>query len=173
MVFEWPFTVKHFHRAFHRLQRQAGIEKANHFGLHTLRRTLATRLAETSLDSARFVLGHADSAVTQQFYVDAGRAAAAALDSLEQPAAFMPRAIAGPAISPEIPDRRVELANVLAVAGLTPDQALTILKTGDPIGKDNSDGAAQSKTHYPVARPVGPMPSRPSFPHPGQQGTVT
>ena len=129
LVFPWPFHPRTFYLQFHRLQREAGIAPKDHFGLHMLRKTLATNLAEESLSAAQFTLGHANSAVTEKHYIDGGRAAASALDRMHQPAAFMPRAIAGPVISPEIPDRLPELVKALAAAGITPDEAQTLLSS--------------------------------------------
>ena len=43
-VFEWPFSDYHFFKMFHELQYIAGIPKKDHFGLHDIRKTLATAL---------------------------------------------------------------------------------------------------------------------------------
>ncbi len=82
---ESPRTARHFHEAFHRLQDEAGIPKKHHFGLHSIRRTVATALYEVSPGAAQFALGHTTADVTRKHYVDGGGLVARALDALPQP----------------------------------------------------------------------------------------
>ena len=88
LVFPWPFNIRHFHTCFHRLQLEAGIPQDDHFGLHNLRKTTATLLAQESVSAAQFALGHTSSAVTEKHYINAGEAGSAALDRMAQPQAF-------------------------------------------------------------------------------------
>jgi integrase len=89
MVFPFPHYFRTFYTHLHKLQAAAGIPKADHFGLHTLRRTLATSLAaEGKSGAAQFVLGHSAMATTEKHYIAQGGIVAAALDALPQPAAF-------------------------------------------------------------------------------------
>jgi len=88
LVFPWPATMRTFHQTMHRLEDAAGIPRREHFGLHDLRKTLATQLFATSAEAAQCALGHAGSNVTLRHYVAADRLVADALDQLEQPEAF-------------------------------------------------------------------------------------
>ncbi|HUT14568.1 MAG TPA: tyrosine-type recombinase/integrase [Thermoguttaceae bacterium] len=87
LVFEWTCELRTFHRDFHRLQDEAGISRKNHFGLHNIRKTVATMLWETSPGAAQLAMGHAPG-VTQQHYVAGFGIVSRALDHLPQPAAF-------------------------------------------------------------------------------------
>jgi integrase len=98
-VFPWPSpfngqSPRHvqdsFFRHFRKLQRIAGITGKDHFGLHTIRKTLATRLWEISPGAAQCALGHTAQDVTKFHYVDGTAMVARALDALPQPAAFQP-----------------------------------------------------------------------------------
>ncbi len=88
LVLPWPNNMRHFDRHWHRLLDLAGIRREDHFGLHTLRKTLATTLWESSPQAAQLALSHADSAVTQLHYVQGTRIVAAAIDALAQPSSF-------------------------------------------------------------------------------------
>lgn len=67
----------------------AGIPKAQHFGLHDIRKTVGTNLWASSPQAAQFVLGHSNVAVTAKHYVDQTSIVAAAVDRLKQPEAFI------------------------------------------------------------------------------------
>ncbi len=90
-VFPWPYDLSHFGTMFHRLQYEAGIPRAAHFGLHAIRRTLATRLWEVNPGAAQLALGHTNDAVTREHYVAGPAIIAKALDGLPQPDAFHTR----------------------------------------------------------------------------------
>jgi len=97
LLFPWPSprngkSYRHTHdaffRSFKKLQKIAGIPEDQYFGIHTIRKTLATRLWEQSPAAAQYALGHTGMDVTRQHYVDGGPIVARALDALPQPAAF-------------------------------------------------------------------------------------
>jgi integrase len=88
LVFPWPFTRDWFYETFHRLQAAAAIPSDQHFGLHALRRTLATALYATSPAAAQLALGHSSVKTTEAFYVGQAAVVAPALDALPQPSAF-------------------------------------------------------------------------------------
>ena len=89
LVFEWPHDEGGFYRYLHLLQGFAGIPVDDHFGLHTLRKTLATHLADVaSVDAARFMLGHTAAGVTEQHYINKGGIIADAVTKVPVPAAF-------------------------------------------------------------------------------------
>jgi integrase len=90
-VFPWPHCSRCFHTTFHRLQNASGIAQEEHFGLHALRRTLATMLYEQSPGAAQIALGHSDQRTTQAHYVAPNAMVARALDALPQPEAFKGR----------------------------------------------------------------------------------
>jgi len=88
LIFQSPesgFPMYRFNRLFHELQSLAGIPRKDHFGLHDIRRTLATFLWEENPAAAQFSLGHSRDDVTRKYYVDGGPMVARALDSLPQP----------------------------------------------------------------------------------------
>lgn len=84
-VFEWPHCWRYLHTYLHKIQTAAGIRKDDHFGLHDLRKTLASQLAKGSLAAAQFALGHAASDVTLRNYVDSQTVLVDALENLPQP----------------------------------------------------------------------------------------
>ena len=88
LVFPWYRHPKRFYDYFHRLQDMAGIPKDDHFTLHAIRRTLATRLWELEPQAAPLALGHAGSDVTIRHYVQSSGIVSRALDALPQPEAF-------------------------------------------------------------------------------------
>ena len=88
MLLPCPWRRDQFYFWFNRLQQIAGIPEKDRFGLHTIRKTLATRLWEQSPAAAQYALGHTGMDVTRQHYVDGGPIVARALDALPQPAAF-------------------------------------------------------------------------------------
>lgn len=88
-VFPWPYHNRTFWLRFRQLQSWAGIPEAKQFGLHTIRRTLATQLAAVSIDAARMALGHAADTMTLQHYIDVTPALTVAINGLEQPKAFL------------------------------------------------------------------------------------
>jgi len=88
MIFPWDLTNRRFYHEWHKLQTLAGIPRNQQFGLHDLRKTLATNLWGSNPEAAVVALGHRDSTVTMGHYLDKTRIVAAALDVLPQPSAF-------------------------------------------------------------------------------------
>ena len=88
LVFPWPMDQSTFDTYLHRLLDRAGIPRDQHFGLHDLRKTLATALWEASPQAAQLALGHTSSAVTVNHYVSQTGIVANAIDQLAQPSAF-------------------------------------------------------------------------------------
>jgi integrase len=88
-VFPWPGSMKMFYTHFHKLLQFAGIPRKDHFGLHGLRKALATVLWEESPQAAQFALGHAGMAVTRSHYIAGDAMLARALDDVPQPTAFL------------------------------------------------------------------------------------
>ncbi len=88
LVFEWNLSDEYRRKVFHDMQDAAGIERADHFGLHALRRTAATALWAHSPQAAQLVLGHSTIQMTRNHYVQGAGIVAEAVDSLPQPAAF-------------------------------------------------------------------------------------
>jgi integrase len=88
LVFPWPHARRDFYKYLHRLEDSAGIPEAEQFGMHTIRKTVATLLYEVNPGAAQFALGHTTNDVTRQHYVDGGPMVARALDQLPQPEAF-------------------------------------------------------------------------------------
>jgi integrase len=91
LVFPWQSAQygRTFYRHFHELQTAAGIPEKNQFGMHAIRKTVATLLWEASPAAAQFALGHTSNDVTKRCYVDGGALVARALDKLPQPEAFV------------------------------------------------------------------------------------
>jgi len=87
-IFPWPFSMRPFWKYFHKLQSLAGIPSADQFGLHTLRRTMATALAGESISAAQLALGHTADTVTKDFYINSASVISQALGRLPMPAAF-------------------------------------------------------------------------------------
>jgi integrase len=89
LVFPWPCAdLTRFHKRFHDLQDLAGVPPAEHFGLHTIRKTMATLLWEESPQAAQYALGHTQMGVTKANYVNGQDIVARALAKLPQPASF-------------------------------------------------------------------------------------
>ncbi|MGO8748332.1 MAG: tyrosine-type recombinase/integrase [Thermoguttaceae bacterium] len=89
MIFPWPCVdLTGFHRRFHELQDVAGVPPASQFGLHNIRKTMASILWEESPQAAQFALGHARMGVTKANYVNGQAMVARALARLPQPDAF-------------------------------------------------------------------------------------
>ena len=88
-VFEWPYGKNHLMTNFHRLQWAAGVPRSEMFGLHALRRTLATTLWEDNPAAAQLQLGHRGSQVTIAHYVQASGILTKAANELRQPDAFV------------------------------------------------------------------------------------
>jgi integrase len=89
LLFPWPHCKRHFDTCFHKLQTAAAIPEHEHFGLHDLRKTHATLLWESSPAAARLSLGHTNDDITRRHYVAPDGIVARALDSLQQPQAFL------------------------------------------------------------------------------------
>jgi integrase len=85
LVFPTNANPKTFYCWFHRLQNSAGIPETQHFGLHVIRKTAATVLAETSPRTAQLALGHGSLTTTMNHYIDPSAIIGAALDSMPQP----------------------------------------------------------------------------------------
>ena len=89
LIFPWPHDPRYFDAVFRRLQTAAGILRADQFGLHNLRKTLATALFEQgSPGAAQLALGHSAATTTERHYVAPSAIVSRALDALPQPAAF-------------------------------------------------------------------------------------
>ena len=92
LVFPWPSPDRRaFWRYLQKLEAAAGIPKSEWFGMHVIRKTVATMLYEVSPGAAQFALGHVTADVTRKSYVDGGGLVARALDQLPQPEAFPSR----------------------------------------------------------------------------------
>jgi hypothetical protein len=88
-VFPWPFDRTWFGTTFHRLQDKAGIKRAEHFGLHNLRKTHATLLWEGSPAAAQLSLGHrSGSSVTAAHYIEKDGIVSRAIAALPTLGAF-------------------------------------------------------------------------------------
>jgi len=90
LVFEWPHCRKWFHAQFHRLQDAAGIPEVLHFGLHDIRRTVATLISKhASPHAAQLALGHTMFRTTAGHYIDSAEVIGDAMNRLPQPEAFL------------------------------------------------------------------------------------
>jgi integrase/DNA-binding CsgD family transcriptional regulator len=89
LVFPWPYGQRYFDTCFGKLQTAAGIAAGDVFGLHTLRKTLGTRLWETSPQAAQYALGHESMGVTRKHYVNGVDMVTKAIENLPQPNAFV------------------------------------------------------------------------------------
>jgi integrase len=88
-LFEFGKRVdRYFYTYLHKLQDQCGIPRAEHFGLHTLRRTCATAMWECNPQAAQFALGHTSMETTASYYVRAQGMLARAVEQMPQPSAF-------------------------------------------------------------------------------------
>jgi len=85
LVFPLDCCMSEWHRRFHKLQDAAGLDRKDHFGLQTIRKTVGTLLWRSSPAAAQLALGHASSKTTQGHYVEPGGIVAEALDKLPQP----------------------------------------------------------------------------------------
>lgn len=83
----WPYRNEYFWTLFNKLQSEAGIAEADRFGLHAMRRQLATTYARESPELAQLALGHTGFSVTKDHYIDP-EALRPAVDRLPQPKAF-------------------------------------------------------------------------------------
>ena len=88
LVFPWPFGRGVFYRHFHKLQAFAAIPRDQRFGLHAIRKTLATRLWGCAPEAAVLALGHTGADVTLKHYVQGPIIVAQAVERLPQPEAF-------------------------------------------------------------------------------------
>ncbi|MCX7428820.1 MAG: site-specific integrase [Planctomycetia bacterium] len=87
-LFPWPFSKEWFDKSFHHLQYEAGIPEAEHFGLHEIRKTVATKLWQVSPEAARLLLGHSRDDVTRKHYVNGENIITRGVNAIPQPAAF-------------------------------------------------------------------------------------
>jgi integrase len=69
-VFRWSHSIEHFRICFHRLQSLAGVDEADYFGLHSLRRTGITQLYKRSPAAATLLAGHGSPIITRMSYVN-------------------------------------------------------------------------------------------------------
>jgi len=69
-VLNLPGSREYFRQAFHRLQTRAGIAAADHFGIHTLRRTGVTAMWKKSPAAAQLLAGHGSPIITRMSYVN-------------------------------------------------------------------------------------------------------
>jgi integrase len=67
------------------LQYRAGIPSAEWFGLHNLRKTIASLLWETSPQAATLALGHVSGVTTVNHYVNPTAIVTTAMDGIEAP----------------------------------------------------------------------------------------
>jgi integrase len=74
-----------FYTQLHRLEDFAGLPRKEHFGLHAIRKTAATALAESSPRTAQLALGHTSLQTTINHYINPTAIIGAALDALPQP----------------------------------------------------------------------------------------
>ena len=88
LIFPWSQDSRQFHIALHKLLDLAGIPEEEHFGLHDIRKTLATTLWTDNPNAASLALGHTNSSVTARHYVEQMGIVAKAVNELKQPAAF-------------------------------------------------------------------------------------
>jgi len=88
LVFPWPKSHSYFWTALTMLQVRSGLKKRERFGLHRLRKTLATELWKHSPPAAQLMLGHANG-VTEKHYVCSLEVIRPALETLPQPPAFV------------------------------------------------------------------------------------
>jgi len=85
MVFPWPMKDNRFYHYWHKLLDAAGIPSESRFGLHALRKTLATQLWALAPQAATLALGHAAASTTMKHYVNANGILADAMKKLPQP----------------------------------------------------------------------------------------
>ena len=89
LLFPWNHSREMFDRAFHKLHRLAGIPRKQHFGLHQIRKTLATKLWGEAPQAAQYQMGHESISTTARHYVQGQSIVSTAVNSLQQPEAFM------------------------------------------------------------------------------------
>jgi integrase len=123
LVFPFPGSPGMFNRHFYALQAIAGIPIKERFGLQEIRQTSATILWEDSPQAAQYALGHSRAQVTRRFYVAGNGLVARARETMPQPKSF--RRL--PVISSEISERGAALARALNAAGVTSDEAKSLL----------------------------------------------
>ncbi len=85
LVFPWPSSRWHFDKNFHILQRRAGIPAIEWFGLHALRKTIATELWQTNPQAATLALGHVSGVTTQNHYINPTAIVAQAMNAISAP----------------------------------------------------------------------------------------
>ena len=87
-LFPWPGVREWFRKQFKKLQKEAGIPPLMQFGLHAIRRTVATRLWKQSPQAAQLMMGHSSLIITQQHYVNDSEVIREVMDGTKQPDAF-------------------------------------------------------------------------------------
>jgi integrase len=85
-LFPWPYGEHYFHACRRALFAQSSLPVDRRFGMHAIRRGLATELAKVNPLVAQQMLGHTSMGVTRDYYVDPG-IAAGVLAQIPQPTA--------------------------------------------------------------------------------------
>jgi integrase len=84
-VFGWTQSREQLRHLLHDLQNKAGIPPAEHFGMHRVRKTTATKLYAINPKVAQLVLGHTKLDMTTMHYVAGREAMRPAMQALPQP----------------------------------------------------------------------------------------
>jgi integrase len=85
-VFHCGWNWQRYRMGLFKLQSLAGIDKAERFQLHRLRKTCATVLWAKDPGAAQLMLGHASLAIARDHYVNAPSALVHASEAMPQPA---------------------------------------------------------------------------------------
>jgi len=88
LLFEWPHGNRAFYKQLRQIQVAAGLPSDQWFGLHTLRRTLATKLVSVNPAAAQLALGHAALAITLHSYTKAESVVDQAMRQIQQATCF-------------------------------------------------------------------------------------
>lgn len=90
VVFQWPLRLETVLDYLYRLEDAAGIPVEERFGLHAIRATASTILAEVSSpEIARMFLAHVPADTAMKHYINGQGMLAKALDAMPQPKAFL------------------------------------------------------------------------------------
>jgi integrase len=85
LVFAWTQSKEQLRNLLHELQDKAGIPRAEHFGMHRVRKTTATKLYAINPKAAQLVLGHTTMDMTTMHYVNGAQTMGPAMRALSQP----------------------------------------------------------------------------------------
>jgi len=88
LMFPWERSRENFYRQVRKLMQIAGLPPDRRFGLHALRKTLATKLAETDPAAAMLALGHTTFKTTKAHYIQSEGIISRALERIHLPDAF-------------------------------------------------------------------------------------